>query len=180
MATSNESYTQSLLDWRQPAQKPFIAEQNGSTLQIPTRQNLLPDLIVNEYAMPPSKPSIETDPDGKTAHAPGAKLDKGKVDLLRGCIKYFPAALEAVAHVSELGARKYAWMGWRTVPDGVRRYGAALARHLVYDDFATDSGPGGLGDEVLHASQVAWNALARLELILEEKRKRDEAKDISN
>lgn len=110
----------------------------------------------------------ESDPTGLSASQQGAKLDKGKVDVLRGAIQYFPKALEAVAHVSELGARKYSWMGWKSVPDGIRRYGAALARHLVYAHDDRDTGPGGLGPDVLHAAQVAWNALARLELIIKE------------
>lgn len=111
----------------------------------------------------------EVDPNGLTPQVAGAKLDAGKVDMLRGAIQYFPKALLAIAHVSELGAKKYSWKGWESVPNGIRRYGAALARHLCHDDFATDDGPGGLGADVLHATQVAWNSLARLELILREK-----------
>lgn len=114
---------------------------------------------------------FEADPNGIQPSIAGAKLDAGKVDVLRGAIQYFPNALTAVAHVSELGAVKYSWKGWQSVPDGIRRYGAALARHLRFEADAVDSGPGGLGDQVLHASQVAWNALARLELILAEKEK---------
>lgn len=112
---------------------------------------------------------LEIDPSGLNSGTPGAKLDAGKVDVLRGAIQYFPQALHAVAHVSELGAKKYSWKGWESVPDGIRRYGAALARHLCHDEMSTDNGIGGLGDNVLHATQVAWNALARLELILREK-----------
>lgn len=113
--------------------------------------------------------SGESDPTGLASTQPGAKLDAGKVDVLRGAIQYFPRTLKAIARVSELGAKKYSWKGWESVPNGRQRYGAALTRHLlVEDDFATDNGPGGLGEEVLHASQVAWNACARLELILRE------------
>ncbi len=120
--------------------------------------------------------SNEIDPSGLKPAEPGAKLDAGKVDVLRGAIQYFPNALSAVARVSELGARKYSWKGWASVPDGIRRYGAALLRHILTDDpFAYDDGPGGLGAEVLHATQVAWNALARLELILAEKKKKQDA-----
>jgi hypothetical protein len=108
----------------------------------------------------------ETDPAGLSPSVSGAKLDAGKVDVLRGAIAYFPRALKAVAHVSELGARKYSWKGWESVPDGVTRYGAALTRHLLHEPKAKDDGPGGIG--VYHAAQVAWNALARLELILKE------------
>ncbi len=118
--------------------------------------------------------SNEIDPSGLKPSDPGAKLDAGKVDMLRGAIQYFPNALSAIARVSELGARRYSWKGWVSVPDGIRRYGAALLRHILPDDpFAVDDGPGGLGNEVLHATQVAWNALARLELILEEKKKQN-------
>jgi len=114
-------------------------------------------------------PSQELDPAGLSAQQPGAKLDKGKVDILRGAIQYFPRTLKAIAHISELGARKYSWKGWEVVPDGIRRYGAALMRHLFHEDpFSTDNGPGGLGEEVIHAAQVAWNACARCELILKE------------
>lgn len=114
----------------------------------------------------------ELDPAGLAPAVPGAKLDAGKVDVLRGAVQYFPNALHAVARVSELGARKYSWKGWASVPDGIRRYGAAMLRHILSDDpFAVDDGPGGLGVEVLHATQVAWNSLARLELILAEKNK---------
>lgn len=60
------------------------------------------------------------------------------------------------------------------MPNGRQRYGAALTRHLlVEDDFETDNGPGGLGEEVLHAAQVAWNSCARLELILRELEERN-------
>lgn len=101
--------------------------------------------------------------------AAGAKLDAGKTDVLRGGLQYFPRALRAIARLSELGAKKYSWKGWEKVPDGIRRYGAALVRHLLADNdevTAVDDGPGGVGAEVLHATQVAWNAMARLELVL--------------
>jgi hypothetical protein len=110
--------------------------------------------------------STEADPNGLTSSSPGAKLDAGKVDILRGAFLYFPKALEAVAQVSEIGAKKYAWEGWRTVPDGVTRYGAALSRHLMHKPGTRDNGPGGTG--CLHAAQVAWNALAILELLIEQ------------
>jgi Domain of unknown function (DUF5664) len=121
----------------------------------------------------------EKDPGGLVPQAPGAKLDAGKVDVLRGAVQYFPRALHAMAKVSELGAQKYSWKGWESVPDGVRRYGAALARHLLFEPEATDDGPGGLGPEVLHASQVAWNACARLELILREKETKQTAVEVA-
>jgi hypothetical protein len=95
----------------------------------------------------------------------GLKYDAMSAPVVTLCFNYFPHALAAVANVSEYGARKYTPMGWRTVPNGVARYTDALGRHLlkeaveVYDE--KDSG-------LAHAAQVAWNALARLELLLVE------------
>lgn len=106
--------------------------------------------------------SLESDPTGRSSHTPGAKLDAGKVPILQGALEYFPNALREVAQVSYVGAQKYTWKGWETVPDGINRYGNALARHLLATDmYDVDTG-------CLHAAQVAWNALARLELILRE------------
>ena len=133
----------------------------------------LQDALEGSISAQSASISVERDPTGLESTKPGAKLDAGKVDVLRGAMQYFPRALKAIARVSELGAKKYSWKGWESVPNGRQRYGAALTRHLlVEDDFATDNGPGGLGMEVLHASQVAWNACARLELILREMEER--------
>lgn len=110
----------------------------------------------------------ETDPAGICPGSPGAKLDAGKVPVLRGAVQYFPRALAAVAELSAVGAGKYSWKGWKAVPGGTDRYGDALARHLLAEEIEgpCDDGPGGTG--ALHATAVAWNALARLELMLHE------------
>lgn len=108
----------------------------------------------------------EVDPNGIPAGTPGAKLDAQKAPVLAGVLQYFPRALIEVARCSEAGAKKYSWKGWESVPDGITRYGNALGRHMLYEEiegeFDRDTG-------LLHATQVAWNALARLELILREK-----------
>lgn len=93
----------------------------------------------------------------------GIKYDGGKSPVWRGVISYFPNALRAVADVSAFGAVKYAWNGWKDVPDAVERYSDALVRHL------TAEGMGETRDEdsgFAHAAHTAWNALARLELLL--------------
>lgn len=93
----------------------------------------------------------------------GVKYDADKAPVVRGALQYFPRALTEVAKVSAAGAQKYAWNGWRTLPDGFARYSDALGRHLLAEcDGALDADTG-----CLHAAQVAWNALARLELLLE-------------
>lgn len=115
-------------------------------------------------------PTAEVDPNGKGTHELGAKLDLGKPPIFRGALSYFPRSIEAIARVSAIGARKYAWKGWESVPDGFNRYSDALARHILAE---------GRGEEVdsdtgcLHAEQVAWNACARLELLLKEREVRD-------
>lgn len=115
----------------------------------------------------------ESDPTGRNPHEPGAKLDSGKAPVLRGAISYFPKALEAVAQVSSFGANKYTWAGWRSVPDGVGRYGDAMVRHLIHE--AAD-GPNDHDSGLRHAAHAAWNALARLELLIELERAAEEGK----
>jgi hypothetical protein len=116
---------------------------------------------------------MESDPFGKSAKEPGSKLDYGKSPIYRGAISYFPRALMSVSGVSAYGANKYSWKGWEDVPDGVNRYSDALGRHLAKEgieglyDLEILNDPKYPG-KILHASQVAWNALARLELILKE------------
>lgn len=112
--------------------------------------------------------NVETDPNGLNAKEPGSKLDAGKIPLLRGAIQYFPRALLEVAGVSLKGANKYSWRGWEKVVDGINRYGDALARHLAAEEI---EGPIDSETGELHAAQGAWNALARLELILREREK---------
>lgn len=104
----------------------------------------------------------ELDPTGKNQHEPGAKLDKGKPDV--GLLfESFPRALMEVAKVADYGAKKYSRGGWRSVPDGQQRYFAAMGRHALKSTFEECDDESGL----FHAAQTAWNALATLELLLE-------------
>lgn len=114
--------------------------------------------------------TTEQDPTGRNPHEPGAKLDSGKSPVFRGALGYFPRAITAVAQISAFGASKYAWKGWETVPEGFERYSDALVRHLTYEGegevLDPDSG-------LPHAAHAAWNALARLELLLKDGEKID-------
>jgi len=108
----------------------------------------------------------EQDPDGLDAHAPGAKLDAGKPRMSL-VIDGFPRALLAVGVVATAGAAKYSDHGWLSVKDGFERYTDALNRHIL------DESIDGLIDPktgLNHAAQVAWNALARLEILLRKKK----------
>ena len=104
----------------------------------------------------------ERDPNGRDAHSPGAKLDAGKnrLGLVYGG---FARALSEVGLVGTYGANKYTANGWVDVPDGISRYTDAMYRHLASEatgeHYDKDTG-------LRHAAHAAWNALARLDLML--------------
>lgn len=104
----------------------------------------------------------EHDPHGTPPNVPGAKLDAGKLraGLVLGD---FAHALEQVCHVGTFGARKYTDRGWLAVPGGIERYTDAMLRHWLAEHTGApfDDQTG-----LLHAAHLAWNALARLELML--------------
>ena len=106
--------------------------------------------------------ALEQDPHGLCAKDGGAKLDAGKHELSL-VICGFARALLEVGRVSTYGANKYSRNGWITVVDGERRYSDAMYRHLLRE---------ALGEEcdeesgLPHAAHAAWNALARLDLML--------------
>ena len=98
----------------------------------------------------------EKDPNGLDADQPGAKLDAGKPKYMF-VLQSFPDALAAVNEVGEYGAEKYSRDGWKHVSDGVARYSEALVRHMIPKDPKDESG-------LHHDAMAAWNALARLQL----------------
>jgi len=106
---------------------------------------------------------IYLDPYGFAQHTPGAKLDAGKAPM-RLVLQAMPHALFAVAQVAAYGAEKYSENGWSKAPNGIARYTDAMFRHALREGIEQRDAESGL----LHAAQVAWNALARLELMLQE------------
>ena len=110
----------------------------------------------------------ETTADSQEKISTGAfKLDTGKAPIYQGFIKYFPRAIEQVANISKFGYEKYGtWGGWLDVDDGLNRYMDAKCRHMIDEakgeDCASDS-------KLLHAAHEAWNAMAKLELIMRER-----------
>lgn len=112
-----------------------------------------------------SEKVLETDPDGKSPHELGAKVDAGK-NRVHLCLSAFSRALEKVSEVTTIGAKKYTPNGWVEVANGYDRYMDAFGRHYLahgkgekYDD-----GPNGTGCE--HIAQMIWNLLAAYELSL--------------
>lgn len=113
----------------------------------------------------------DVDPDGLDQHEDGAKLDGDKPDC--SLLSYFGLALTEVAKVGTFGAKKYSRGGWQHVDDGFNRYSAAMLRHYFqenYEDIDEDS-------QMFHIAQTAWNALARLEYFLREKKEEERKKD---
>ena len=117
----------------------------------------------------------EHDPLGKSQHEPGAKLDHGKPRpalVLGG----FARALLEVSKVGTYGAVKYTDNGWMEVPEGVSRYDDAKMRHWLYEKAGhpVDS------DTLLaHAAHEAWNALARLDLMIREQEQSCKANEVA-
>jgi len=109
---------------------------------------------------PTEPPEHESDPHGTDPHAPGAKLDAGKVRPWL-VIKGFQNALLEVSKVGTFGAAKYNDNGWRSVPDGINRYADAMGRHLLADGLDGQS-------RLSHLAHAAWNLLALIELELAE------------
>ena len=113
----------------------------------------------------------ETDPYGMGVHDIGAKLDAGK-NRLGLVIGSFSRAIQAIGEVGTYGATKYSRNSWLYVPDGIARYTDAMYRHLMKEHEGEETDK---DTEMLHAAHAAWNALARLELILRamEEKERD-------
>lgn len=111
----------------------------------------------HQYAV---KSEIETDPNGIDQHQPGAKLDAGKP--MAGVLEDFSLALMAVAEIGTFGVNKYSRGSWQSVPNGIERYTDAAWRHLLKEPTELLDDDSGL----MHAAHMAWNILARLELML--------------
>jgi len=104
-------------------------------------------------------------PDGKDQHEPGAKLDAGKVraGLVLGG---FSRALLEVSKVGTYGANLYSPYGWTKVENGKERYTDAMLRHFLREEAGEEIDP---ESNLSHAAHLAWNALARLDLMIREK-----------
>lgn len=100
----------------------------------------------------------------ESLHNPGAKDDATKIraGLVLGA---FSRALEQVCRVGTFGAKKYSDNGWTQVSDGINRYTDALYRHLLTEAKGEQDDP---ESGIRHAAHAAWNAIARLELMLRE------------
>lgn len=92
----------------------------------------------------------------------GVKHDNGKIKA--AVLAEFSDALTAVAEVGTFGVEKYSRGAWLSVPDAKERYTDAMWRHLLAEASEANDRESGL----LHAAHMAWNALARLQIELNE------------
>ena len=76
----------------------------------------------------------------------------------------FKEPLLELCKVWEFGADKYSKSNWKQVANGRDRYTNAMLRHLVQED----DNPVDNESRLLHASHIAFNALARLYFILQQ------------
>lgn len=107
----------------------------------------------------------------------GKKFDAGKTKIGM-VVKYFADALMEVAKCGTYGCAKYGngkfWdYNWNRVENAKERYSDAMMRHFLLEETeVVDS-----DTELLHASHVAWNALAKLQIVLDKNRRAREEKD---
>ena len=102
---------------------------------------------------------------GETSKGEKLSSEKAPMGMM---FKQFSLALEAVAMRSKEGHIKYEkfdhdWMNFKRVPNAIEEYKNGAARHLC--EIGDDE------DSLGHAAATAWNSLARLQLILENKQK---------
>lgn len=69
--------------------------------------------------------------------------------------------IEDIVRVYHAGAKKYGADKWQNLPDGIRRYKAALLRHLMEFEKGNE-----IDEETgcYHLAQCAWNAIAMLHI----------------
>lgn len=92
----------------------------------------------------------------------------------RGVLYRFPRAILAVSEISEHGTKKHEVplndVSYRDLPDGEMLYREASCRHMLREAI---EGPIDPDFGLLHAAHEAWDALARLEIMLIRKEKED-------
>ena len=145
---------------------PFSSVGSGKEVRN-RREKLLAEMKeIALYPDPEDSPKADSfthsTPDGKDQHEPGAKLDAGKVraGLVIGG---FSRALLEVSKVGTYGANLYTPYGWTKVENGKERYTDAMLRHFLRETAGEMRDP---ESNLPHAAHLAWNALARLDIML--------------
>jgi len=116
--------------------------------------------------------SMEKAMAGETELAPATAAKYTKDPVFRGVVGRFPRAMREIAKVSAFGFQKHKTppggeMAYLGVPNAYEVYTDAMCRHVV--DEAREGPVNPKDGDLLHAAQAAWNALARLEVLLKER-----------
>ena len=93
--------------------------------------------------------------------------DPNKTKFLRYFFRKFPRAIQAVAEVSRAGDAKHDGKvrSYVSTENGHQEFSEGMMRH-IFDEII--EGPVDPEDKGLHAAKIAWGALARLEIQLEQ------------
>jgi hypothetical protein len=96
----------------------------------------------------------------------GQKFNNGKLPMHIVICRQFPDALKAIALCTEYGHQKYIetdqdYLNFKNVKGGAQAYADALMRHAMEGGVDEESG-------LPHAWHKAWNALAELQLRIED------------
>lgn len=103
---------------------------------------------------------------GTLEESTGVKYSEDKIPLYT-VLNQFKKAFIEVAKRSKAGHEKYKefdkdWMNFKRIPNAKEEYANALLRHLLKE---------GEDTELEHLTACAWNALARLEIYLDNEHK---------
>ena len=95
----------------------------------------------------------------------GIKLNNGKLHLGKVILKQFPNAIKAIAKCSEYGHLKYKdtdqdWLNFKRIENPYDAYTDAMIRHFLEEDDVDKE------SDLPHIYHTAWNAMARLEVYL--------------
>ena len=106
----------------------------------------------------------------KTKNIEQENNDSKKNDRLDDKLRWELLSLEDVEDIVRVytaGAKKYGENKWQDLPDGIRRYKAALLRHLVEFDKGNE-----IDEETgcYSLAAVAWNAIAMLHISKQQKK----------
>lgn len=100
-------------------------------------------------------------------------LDEGKLPVWSAVVGWFPRAIREVARTSAYGNanRPHQALDEKlfSLPGGYTKFTDSLVRHLLDEQIEGEINHS--DGELYHASQVAWNALVRLEILMREKEK---------
>ena len=160
---NNSNGEDNMSDTRKPLLDSYIADKRATANKLHQEADNLEKLYIytKRQKQTTDKKDLrsESDPNNLSSHTPGAKLDAGKPDcdlVFSG----FAKALLEVAKVGTFGAAKYTDNGWKSVPNGIRRYRSAAYRHLLALEFLDKD------SSLPHLAHAAWNCLAALELLM--------------